>query len=214
MVLLRDSRVPTSAQGISLWLVPNEGTTRKIETAMKMRPPTIKSPSSFPSFQPHVTLASSSDAVALRAAIPRSQPAIPVHFKSLEVGDKYFMSVYIAVHSSSGTPLETLREHLRASLGDAAVPPVAHLSLYYIDEADKEEREYIARRLKSELRILEGGRGEDSVVKIACFYDDVEEEQDPELIDGFEGEEVWLVRCEGPVSSWEVMEKFALPVKK
>ena len=124
------------------------------------------------------------------------------------------MSVYIAVHSSYGTPLETLRENLRASLGDAAVPPVAHLSLYYIDEADKEEREHTARRLKSELRILEGGRGEDSVVKIACFYDGVEEEQDPELIDGFEGEEVWLVRCEGPVSSWEVMEKFTLPVKK
>ena len=179
---------------------------------MKLRPPTTKSPSSFPFFQPHVTLASSSDAVALRAAIPRGQPAIPVQFKSLEVGDKYFMSVYIAVHSS-GTPLETLREHLRASLGDAAVPPVAHLSLYYIDEADKEEREHTARRLKSELRILEGGRGEDSVVKIACFYDDVEEEQDPELIDGFDGEEIWLVKCEGPVSSWEVMEKFVMPAE-
>ncbi|RDX47033.1 hypothetical protein OH76DRAFT_1406418 [Lentinus brumalis] len=196
--------------GISLWLVPNEEKTKKIETAMKIRPPTTKSPSSFPPFQPHVTLASSSDPAALRAAVPRGQSAIPVRFKSLEVGAKYFMSVFVAVHSSPGSPLENLREHLRASLGDAAVPPVAHLSLYYIDEADKGERENTARRLKSELRVLEGGRGEESEVKIACFYDDIEEEQDPELIDGFEGEEIWMVRCEGPVPDWEVVEKFVL----
>lgn len=177
---------------------------------MKLRPPTSKSSSSLPSFQPHVTLASSSDVAALRAAIPRDQPVIPVRFKSLEVGEKYFMSVYIAVHSSPGSPLEKLRDHLRASLGDAAVPPVAHLSLYYIDDAHKDERENTARRLKSELRILEGGRGEESEVKIACFYDDIEEEQDPELIDGFDGEEIWMVRCEGPVPGWEVMEKFVL----
>ncbi|RPD67955.1 hypothetical protein L226DRAFT_555675 [Lentinus tigrinus ALCF2SS1-7] len=205
-----ESWVPTSTQAISLWLVPNEETRRKIETAMKIGPPTTNSPSSFPPFQPHVTLASSSDPTALRAAVPRDQPAIPVSFKSLEVGEKYFMSVFVAVHSAHGSPLETLREHLRASLGDAAVPPVAHLSLYYIDKADKGEREYVARRLKSELRVLEGGRGDESVVKIACFYDDIEEEQDPELIDGFDGEEIWLVRCKGPVPSWEVLQKFIL----
>ncbi len=43
------------------------------------------------------------------------------------------------------------------------------------------------------------------------FYDDIEQEQDPELVDGFEGEEIWLaVRCEGPVPDWEVMERVVL----
>ncbi len=120
------------------------------------------------------------------------------------------MSVFVAVHSSPGSPLENLREHLRASLGDAAVPPVAHLSLYCIDEADEEARENTARRLKSDLRVLEGGRGEESEVRIACFYDDIEQEQDPELVGGFEGEEIWPVRCEGPVPDWEVMERVVL----
>ncbi len=39
--------------------------------------------------------------------------------------------------ASSPCPLQ----RLRASLGDAAVPPVAYMSLYYIDEADNHERE-------------------------------------------------------------------------
>ncbi|KAI0748698.1 hypothetical protein C8Q80DRAFT_1173177 [Daedaleopsis nitida] len=177
---------------------------------MKIKPQTTASPSSFPRFHPHVTLATSPDPAALRAALPRDQPVIPVRFKALEVGDKYFMSVFLAVHSPSDSPLETLREHLRASLGARAVPPLAHLSLYYIDDADKEERERTAQALKSQLRVLQGGRDDESVVKIACYYDDIEEEQDPELIDGLEGEEIWLVKCDGPVPSWEVLEKFPL----
>ncbi|RDX47037.1 hypothetical protein OH76DRAFT_803864 [Lentinus brumalis] len=71
--------------------------------------------------------------------------------------------------ASSPCPLQ----RLRASLGDAAVPPVAYMSLYYIDEADNHERENTFspsfRRLNSELRVLEGGRGDESEVKIACF---------------------------------------------
>ena len=194
-----------------MWLVPDVETSKKIETTMKIRPVAdTQSPSSFPRFHPHVTLASSTDANALRAAIPSGQKSVPVSFKTLEVGDKYFMSVFVAVHSPPDSPLHLLREHLRAALGGRAIPPLPHLSLYYIDEADKEAREYTARKLKSELRVLESGRGEDSAVKLACFYDDIEGEQDPELIEGFAGVEVWLVKCEGPVPDWEIMEKFPL----
>ncbi|KAI0723720.1 hypothetical protein C8T65DRAFT_627177 [Cerioporus squamosus] len=185
--------------GISLWLVPNEETTKKIETAMKLRPPVTQSPSSFLSFQPHVTLASSSDPVALRAA---SSSSLPCCTRPLQITRSRREVLHVGLHRRSfspGSPLETLREHLRASLGEGAVPPVAHLSLYYINDADKEERENTARRLKSELRVLEGGTRRRK-----------REEQDPELIDGFMGEEVWMVRCEGPVPGWEVMEKIVL----
>ncbi|KAI0707912.1 hypothetical protein C8Q76DRAFT_135194 [Earliella scabrosa] len=177
---------------------------------MKIKPETTRSPSSFPSFQPHITLATSPDAAALRAALPSDQRAIPIRFKSLEVGDQYFMSVFVAVHSQPGTRLETLREHLRATLGEGVVPPLAHMSLYYIDEADKEERERTAQRLRRELRVLEGGSGQDSFVKLACFDDDIGGEQNPEVIDGFEGEEIWLMNCDGPVLGWEVIERFPL----
>ena len=120
------------------------------------------------------------------------------------------MSVFVAVGSLPESPLHHLREHLRAALGDRAIPPLPHLSLYYIDEEDKGERDATKRKLLSELRILESGSGEHSEVKLACFFDDIEGEQDPELIGGFDGEEIWLVRCEGHVTGWEVMEKIPL----
>ncbi|KAI0374664.1 hypothetical protein BV20DRAFT_383416 [Pilatotrama ljubarskyi] len=196
--------------GISLWLVPPASQATKIKHTMRVKPSSPpRSSASFPPFDPHVTLASHpSDASALRAAIPSGQRAFGVRFKSLEVGDKYFMSVYVAVHSPPGSPLETLREHLREKLGEQAVPPVAHLSLYYIDDADKEERERTAETLRSELRVLESGRGEARSVSLACVDDDGE--QEPEILDSFDGEEIWVVKCEGPVPEWEVIEKIEL----
>ncbi|KAI0807955.1 hypothetical protein C8Q74DRAFT_1343620 [Fomes fomentarius] len=199
-------------EGISLWLVPNPSTTKLIETTMRIKPQKTNPPSSFPSFQPHITLATSPSASALRAALPRDQRAIPVRFHSLAVGEKYFTSVFVVVHSPLGSALETLRAHLRASLGrgspGSTVPPLAHMSLYYIDEDDRDEREVIARRLRSEGRVLEGGgAGEERFAKLACFD---EEGQDPEVIDGFEGEEIWLVNCDGPVPGWEVLDRFPL----
>ncbi|KAI0361867.1 hypothetical protein OH77DRAFT_1416045 [Trametes cingulata] len=198
--------------GISLWLVPRASQAAKIKYTMRVKPSSPpRSPASFPPFDPHVTLASHpSDASALRAALPTGQRAIPVRFKSLEVGDKYFMSVFVAVHSPPGSPLETLRDHLREKLGEQAVPPVAHLSLYYIDDADKEERERTAETLRSELRVLESGQGEERSVRLACVDDDVEGEQEPEILEGFDGEEIWVVKCEGPVPEWEVLEKINL----
>ncbi|CDO77930.1 hypothetical protein BN946_scf184679.g9 [Trametes cinnabarina] len=151
---------------------------------MRIKPSTTRSPSSFPQFHPHVTLASSPDAAALRAAIPPNQRAFPVRFKSLEVGDKYF------------------------NVG--AVPSVAHLSLYYIDDADEEERARTAETLRSELRVLESGTGDERAVRLACLDDDAEGEQEPEILEGFDAEEIWVVKCEGPVPDWEVLEKIPL----
>ncbi|TBU46448.1 hypothetical protein BD309DRAFT_988818 [Dichomitus squalens] len=214
--------ISTPPQAISLWLVPHEKDAEKIKTVMQHRPATpLHSPSSFPAFHPHITLATSPDAAALRAAIPPHQPAVPVRFKSVDIGDKYFMSVYVAAHSPAGSPLETLRAHLRAALGDAAVPPLAHLSLYYIDDADREQRRLTVEELLRQLRVR--GRwagdsvvGSDSTVVLDCYADRLANEEGGlddnfhHLLDRVEGVEIWLITCDGPVEGWEVMEKFSL----
>ncbi|OSD08345.1 hypothetical protein PYCCODRAFT_1379845 [Trametes coccinea BRFM310] len=200
--------------GISLWLVPRASQAEKIKLVMRLRPNSTLSPSSFPDFHPHVTLATSPSLSALRAAIPADLRPIAVRFKRLQFDGnqgKYFMAVYVTVQSAPESALEALREHFRAQLGARAVPPVAHMSLYYIDDADREERPRIAETLRSELRVLESGSGEESRVQLACVDDDAEGEQVPEILDGFDGEEVWVVRCEGPVPTWEILEKIPLP---
>ncbi len=133
-----------------------------------------------------------------------------MRFASFEVGEKYFMSVYVAVRSAVGSPLENLREHLRAALGVEAVPPVAHLSLHYIDDADAEERARTAEALRSELWVMESREGEEQCIKLACVDPQAEGERELVILDGFDGEEIWIVKCEGPVAEWEVLEKIAL----
>ncbi|KAI0647550.1 hypothetical protein C8Q79DRAFT_960043 [Trametes meyenii] len=199
--------------GISLWLVPRSSQAEQIKFAMRVKPHAPpRSLSSFPPFYPHVTLASGPppSIQELRAAIPSGQRAFSVGFQSLEVGAKLFMSVYVVVRSPPGSPLETLREHLRAALGDGAVPPVAHLSLYYIADEDAEERARTAETLRSELRVLESGTGEERAVRLACVDDEANGERVPEILEGFDSEGIWVVKCEGPVPEWEVLEKIPL----
>ena len=217
----RQSQMLTPPIGISLWLVPNEEDSERIRLVMQNRPtaPT-NSPSSFPTLHPHITLATTSDAGALRAALPPNQPAVPVRFKSVDVGNKYFMSVYVAVHSPDGSPLETLRAHLRIALGDAVVPPLPHLSLYYIDEEDRDARVRTLRELHAHSRVI-GTLAEDSrsvtaanndgTVGLGCHTGrEPNESGSSDVLRQIEGEEIWLVRCEGPVEGWEVLEKFPL----
>ncbi|KAI0780425.1 2',3'-cyclic-nucleotide 3'-phosphodiesterase [Trametes elegans] len=196
--------------GISLWLVPRPTQAAQIAHAMRLKPPSTRSPASFPPFPPHVTLASASSAAALRAAVPASQRAIPARFRSLEVGEKYFTSVYVAVHSAPGSPLEDLRTALEQAEG-VSVPPVAHLSLYYIDDADREERARTAETLRRELRVLESGTDEDRSLRLACVDENADDtSREPDILEGFDGEEIWVVRCEGPVPEWEVLERIKL----
>lgn len=172
-----------------------------------MRTTSSQSPSSFPHFEPHVTLAtvpSSTDLHELRAAVPVNQPVVPVTFKSVEVGNKYFMSVYVTVHHAG--ELDTLRKHLKKNLGEKAVPPVAHVSLFYIDDSEPQEREKAGELLREQGRIIEQGEG---AVALDCAEGDSESRQ-PELLDGFEGSEIWIALCDGPVPTWEVKDRIKL----
>ncbi|THH27052.1 hypothetical protein EUX98_g7136 [Antrodiella citrinella] len=185
--------------GTSLWLVPDfETESPRLERIMSQKTDTAKSPSSFPHFHPHVTLAtvpSSTPESVLRSAIAASQPRVPVKFRSVDVGDKYFMSVYV---TAQRTPeLVQLREHLSKTLGDKTVPPVAHLSLFYIDDSDVAERVKIAASLREQGRVIDGP--ERGSVQLDCTEGDARGE---DLLGGIAGHEIWIMECDGPVETW------------
>ncbi|CCM04416.1 uncharacterized protein FIBRA_06593 [Fibroporia radiculosa] len=180
----------------------------KLKRVMQLKYPSAKSPSSFVDFDPHITLATilttPTCAAELRAAVPCGQAALAPTFKSVDVGEKYFMSVYAVVHESPG--LAALRAHLREALGADKVPPVPHLSLYYIDDADRDDRARVANELKNSGRVV--GRP-DGGVALNCAQE-VGPGTEPDLLSGFEGAEIWIAKCDGPVPGWEVVDKISL----
>ncbi|KIP06049.1 hypothetical protein PHLGIDRAFT_477889 [Phlebiopsis gigantea 11061_1 CR5-6] len=193
--------------GTSLWLVPSQEAASKLEIVMKTETGTSQSPSSFPPFDPHITLVtvpSTTSLDELRAAIPADQPVVPVTFKRVEIGHKYFMSVYVTVHHAA--ELNALRDALGKALGEQTVPPVAHVSLFYIDDSEPEERQKAYDILEKEGRIVD--RGEDHVA-LDCA-DGEPESREPDLLDGFEGSEIWIAVCDGPVPTWVVKDRIKL----
>ncbi|KAL4246112.1 hypothetical protein ABKN59_003285 [Abortiporus biennis] len=192
--------------GTSLWLVPPPDKANLLShTIMSLKTPGAQSPSSYPHFDPHITLAtvpSSTPIANLRASIPHHQKPIPIRFKSLEVGSKYFMSVYVAIHHSP--ELVTLRENLQETLGNQAVPPLAHVSLFYIDDSDADERQKMADKLAEEGRVIVH---DDESVTLDLTEGD---KRNQELLTGFEGGEIWIAVCDGPVPTWKVAEKIKL----
>ncbi|OBZ69313.1 hypothetical protein A0H81_10967 [Grifola frondosa] len=159
---------------------------------------------------PHVTLASvpsTTHIAKLQESIPSDQQIVPIRFRSLEVGEKYFMSVFVAVRH---TPeLDALRAHLSESFGEYAVPALPHLSLYYIDDADQDERALTVERLKNEFKVI---RATEDSVTLNCSPEKPSKSIPASLdqLAGFEGCEIWVVKCEGPVYDWEVLECISL----
>lgn len=174
---------------------------------MKTKTGTSQSPSSFPPFDPHITLVtvpSTTSLDELRAAIPANQPVVPVTFKRVEIGQKYFMSVYVTVHHAG--ELNALRDALGKALGEQTVPPVAHVSLFYIDDSEPKVRQKAHDILEKEGRIVV--RGEDHVA-LDCAEGEPES-REPDLLDGFEGSEIWIAVCDGPVPTWVVKDRIKL----
>jgi 2',3'-cyclic-nucleotide 3'-phosphodiesterase len=179
----------------------------KLRTIMDMKTLSHKSPSSFPRFHPHVTLAtvpSDSDLKLLRKAVPVDQVALPVTFKAVE-GDtgKYFMSVYVTVNQSG--LLGLLWEHLVEALDQNTVPPKAHMSLFYIDTSEPEERIKMMDELVKQKRIVDVG---DERVALDCS--EVPGARSEDVLDEFLGGEIWLVLCDGPVETWSIKDKIVL----
>ncbi|PSS35621.1 hypothetical protein PHLCEN_2v1444 [Hermanssonia centrifuga] len=185
--------------GISLWLVPPADVAARLRRIMNME--TKTSGTSFPHFPPHVTLATVKTSPeawdTLSNAIPTHQSTIPVTFKAVKTGDTYFMSLYVEVHDTG--KLHELREHLKESLSPMPVPPIPHLSLFYIDDEKPEERVEMMEELIHTNRIVE--RGQDNVA-LDCSLPSTQDVMDDDLISGFIGAEIWIVKCDGPPNTW------------
>lgn len=69
-----------------------------------------------------------------------------------------------------------------------------------MDDADALLRDVFLERLEENGRIV---RGEGSVKLRFGTEDDA-------WIDGFEGMEIWIIECDGPVRTWKVLEKHPL----
>ena len=101
-------------------MVPTRDVVTKLHNSMKTKMLASKSPAWFPPFDPHITLVtvpSKTNLDKLRAAIPTNRPIIPVTFKSVEVGHKYFILVYVNCPSCRRAEYAT-REPGEAFRGD------------------------------------------------------------------------------------------------
>lgn len=122
------------------------------------------------------------------------------------------------------TPTKKLNElyegiHRAVGIREPKSPAFPHLSLYYIDEEDAEEgeRERMFEEMvqRGVITTLSAAEGEEGVV-LDCGVGTVPE-PDPNAmvrLDGIVGSEIWIVKCEGPVEGWEVMDKILLATTK
>ncbi|KAI5900473.1 LigT-like protein [Schizophyllum commune H4-8] len=192
--------------GVTIWIVPPKPIREALEKRiMTIRPPSKRplNPSTYPHFTPHITLAAlgpntSIPLERLRTAIPKDTPPTRATFASIEVGDHFFRSVYTAIKSTA----ELLELHKRVH--DALdlpprTPKYPHVSLAYIVDEDAEEREAYLQALKDEGVIREEG----DRVGIQCG-------EDGGWVDGFDVKEIWIAKCDGPVESWEILDRLTL----
>lgn len=114
--------------------------------------------------------------------------------------DMPWRSLVFAINPSE--ELVELKEHVFSAVRglqsetNLKAPAFPHLSIIYVsDESGKTQEEYLDAL--GELGILK--REGDGAIKVKS--------SDGVVIDGFEASEAWVVRCEGNVSDWEVLER-------
>jgi 2',3'-cyclic-nucleotide 3'-phosphodiesterase len=170
-----------------------------------LRTPTYPDSPSFPEFDPHITLLTvpdreSPDLDTLRAAVQQTfQHPIPIEFKSVEAGCHYFRSVYIAVQPADA--ILELHAGIHKALGlEAKTPKFPHVSLCYIDDGDAQLRAELVKMMESDGRVVKVDDGVD------LKYGPLETDH----IRGFEGKQIWLMDCNGPVDGWKLLETFIL----
>ncbi|KAK1236401.1 hypothetical protein PQX77_000341 [Marasmius sp. AFHP31] len=200
--------------GVTLWIVPAEEAMLKLKRTMDIRPSGSDAPSSgrdteptsYPKFDPHITLASlpSSTDISisqLRDSIPKDQSPLKIHFRSVvDMGDHFFRSVYIAVNLSP--ELAELHRRVHDALKvEPKTPKFPHISLCYITDSDAADGE--RQRYREELtRRIRGG--DDGNVALNCGLDE------EDWVSGFVASEIWIAECEGPVETWKILDKISL----
>ncbi|KAK0211077.1 2',3'-cyclic-nucleotide 3'-phosphodiesterase [Desarmillaria ectypa] len=194
--------------GIALWVVPPSACAAKLKCIMNVRPrpsATTASSSSYPRFDPHITLlslpADSSISVSiLRDAISSIQLSLDITFKSIDIGTHFFRSVYITVQL---TPeLTEIHTHVHKKVGvEPRTPKYPHVSLCYITDEDAQQGERRAFYQAIEDKI----RKEGDIVSIDCG------KLAEEWMSGFVANEIWIAECNGPIEDWRILDKIPLP---
>ncbi|KIY50806.1 LigT-like protein [Fistulina hepatica ATCC 64428] len=195
--------------GVTLWLVPSPHVALKLKHIMdaktKRSSPNLH-PSSYPNFEPHITLAALPHDVDippsdLLLAVPQSLRSIAARIKSVEIGTHYFRSVYLAIDPSP--ELTALHGHIHHKLQiTPRTPSFPHMSLCYVADEDAAAGE---RQLFYDTLIASGRVLQTSANDIVLLDKD-----DVVGISSFECTEVWVVRCDGPVEHWQVLDKLPL----
>jgi 2',3'-cyclic-nucleotide 3'-phosphodiesterase len=173
---------------------------------------------SYKRFHPHITVAtvpSTTPVEELVAAIPPNQPRVETTFSDVVVGDTYFRSVFAVVRQSP----EIMSLHTKISENlktrNPRSPMFPHMSIYYIDDAEAEERTRVLQELKDNGTVVKTREGillvhtSDGPAgvptgSVPCPL------PDGDVLRGFDGAEIWVVLCDGPVETWTVIEKIEL----
>ncbi|EAU88707.1 hypothetical protein CC1G_01080 [Coprinopsis cinerea okayama7 len=195
---------------INLWLMPSREDGERLKSIMApLHDTTGVQPSSYPPFDPHVTLGSFIDEETDREALKVLLSKIPpptVPFKSIEVGTHYFRSVFIAVEPTR----ELVDLQFKFNRGETT-PLYPHVSLAYIADEDSEKGErkrYFEGLVNAgKIRERDGGKG----VEIRC-KNGINGEED--WMSSYLATEVWFVKCVGAVQEWKVEEKVGLGGEK
>lgn len=203
--------------GYALWLVPETHQFEALLCLMRFRPSgysyTRYSQRSFPDLPPHITLLTFPSAPAallsLNTLLPCNVNPVPVAFESLAVGNSYLGSLFVTV---ARTPelvslQRTISDHVENNVGIEVnrrrFSP--HVSLFYLDETGRGDRHLLCRELQNTGRIRLGARH----LTLNCTFDGAPSSY--RNMAGFNGAQIWLVDCRGPVNSWRVLDKCLLP---
>ncbi|KAF9653064.1 hypothetical protein BDM02DRAFT_2122023 [Thelephora ganbajun] len=203
--------------GLSLWLVPTAEQSAKLVWIMHIRPPTAKMSNSYTRFHPHITLAtvpSTTPVEELVAAIPSRQPKVKADFSDVVVSDAYFRSV-LAIVKPSPT-IMSLRTKINENLKirSPQSPMFPHMSIYYIDDAEAEERKRVLQELKENGTVVQTEDGVQIHTSGGPLGVPTGSGTRPlphgDALQGFDGVEIWIAYCDGPVETWTVLEKVEL----
>ncbi|KAF7343377.1 hypothetical protein MVEN_01770000 [Mycena venus] len=201
--------------GYSLWLMPSDAQRSALAWLMEYRPssylknPRSYSSKSFPHFEPHITLANLSLPFppSLDMLLPPRLERVVARFKSLHVGNKYLSSLSVTVKKTPDlmTLHDTIDAHLKLNNIENRGGRFPHMSLFYLDEAVPGDRQRLPERLQRRGLVTSTREG----ILLNCFLDDAAFV--PVSLPSFNGEEIWLVDCNGPVAEWKMLDKRRLP---
>ncbi|PSS35622.1 hypothetical protein PHLCEN_2v1445 [Hermanssonia centrifuga] len=196
---------------VGLWLVPPADIAARLGQFMSLKPGILKSASSFPHFPPHINLAtvptdSGGLYEELYSLIPRDYSAIPVTFKAVKIGGDMFPSLHVEIHDTGS--LRVLRSIIANKLSEKSDEDPPRLALFYLHDDEPEERTRFMEELIHANRIVE--RGPDGVA-LDCTKPLAQDITDDDLVSGFVGGEIWIVRYDVTNSyEWRIMKDMVI----